>query len=132
MKTILATAFLALATSAAFAGGHSSPSTFQNTCSNIEFQYGAGGGAEIHAVCLRADGSPNATSIAMPPIANINGRLEVQGSTATFQKSCGAIELEAQIDGVLLVANCRTNAGKFSPASIGIPGINNSNGTLTN
>lgn len=132
MKTLIATAILVAATTSAFAGGHASPSTFQNTCSNIEYQYGADGGAEIHAVCLRADGMPNATSIAMPAISNNDGILEMSEGAASFQKSCGTIMLEVEIDAVTLVASCRTKAGDFNSSSIAVPGIGNSNGVLSN
>ncbi|WP_323768138.1 CVNH domain-containing protein [Antarctobacter sp.] len=132
MKIFVATAFLALASTSAFAGSHSGASTFQNTCSNIAFQYGADGSAQIAAVCLKANGMPNQTSIAMPPIGNNNGMLEMGGNAATFQMSCGSITLEAEVDGVTLYANCRTSSGEFMETSIPVPGINNSDGTLTN
>jgi hypothetical protein len=132
MRTLVATALLSLVPGAVLAAGHSDASTFPNTCSNTSFQYGADGGAEIHATCLRADGSPNQTSIAMPAIANNNGRLEMSGDVASFQKSCGNIMLETNIDGVTLTANCRTEAGTFEETSINVPGIGNSDGTLSN
>lgn len=132
MKTFVATAVLALVSTSAFAGGHSAASTFQNTCSNIAFQYASDGGAQIAAVCLKANGMPNATTIAMPPIGNNNGTLEMGGTAATFQMSCGNITLAAEVDGVTLYANCRTTSGEFNESSIAIPGINNSDGTLTN
>lgn len=136
MKMLFASAALALplalTAGAALAGGHSGPSTFQNSCSNTSFQYGANGGAEIHATCLRSDGSPNKTSIAMPAIANNNGKLEMSGDTASFQQSCGNIMLETNVDGVVLSANCRTGSGNFEETSIPIPGIGNADGTLSN
>ena len=132
MKTFVATAILALVSTSALAGSHSGASTFQNTCSNIAFQYGADGSAQITAVCLKANGMPNQTSIAMPPIGNNNGKLEMGGNAATFQMSCGSIMLETEIDEVTLFANCRTTSGSFNETSIAIPGINNTDGTLTN
>ncbi|SMX32990.1 hypothetical protein [Maliponia aquimaris] len=50
-------------------------STFQNTCSNITLGYGADGGTMISATCLKADGMPNATSIAVPAIGSTDGTL---------------------------------------------------------
>ncbi|CAN0033517.1 unnamed protein product [Chrysoparadoxa australica] len=132
MKTFAATVFLAFTATSALAGSHSGASTFQNTCSNIAFQYGSDGSAQIAAVCLKANGMPNQTSIAMPPIGNNNGMLEMGGNAATFQMSCGNIMLEAEVDGVTLYANCRTSIGEFMETSIPVSGINNSDGTLTN
>lgn len=132
MKTFAATVFLAFTATSALAGSHSGASSFQNTCSNIAFQYGSDGSAQITAVCLKANGMPNQTSIAMPPIGNNEGTLEMGGNAATFQQSCGSITLEAEVDGVTLYANCRTSRGEFMETSIPIPGINNSDGTLTN
>ncbi|PJR08373.1 CVNH domain-containing protein [Sinorhizobium meliloti] len=128
MKVVIASALFTLTATAAIP----SSSTFQNTCSNISFQYTDQGGAEISATCLRADGSPNRTSIAMPAIANVDGALELEGDSASFQKSCGSIELAPSISGVTLNASCRDTSGAFHASSIPIDGIQNSDGTLTN
>ncbi len=131
MKTVIATAFFAIASTTAFAAGHGEPSSFQKTCSNILFEYGADGGAEIHATCLRSDGSPNKTSIAMPAIANNNGMLEMAGDTASFQQSCGNIRLGVTLSFVTLYANCRRTDGMFIETSIGVPDIKNVDGNLS-
>src|SRR5579872_3518261 len=66
--------------------------TFQNTCSQIQFAY-SGNNAVMQAVCLRANGTPNATSLTLQGISNQNGKL-VQGTgPSTFQQSCGNIQI---------------------------------------
>lgn len=105
-------------------------STFQNTCSNIAFAY-KGNDAALTATCLRADGTPNATSLILKGITNQNGTL-VQGSGAsTFQQSCGNIQIQASGPNVTLTALCRTASGGSNAASLPLNGINNNNGTLS-
>jgi hypothetical protein len=52
--------------------------TFQNTCSEIHFAY-SGNNATLQAVCLKADGTANLTSLVLQGISNQNGKL-TQGS----------------------------------------------------
>jgi hypothetical protein len=68
-KVVVSAAIIVMIASVALAG-----SSFQNTCSNIEFAY-LGNEAGINAVCLRRDGSPNATSLVLMGISNQNGIL---------------------------------------------------------
>ncbi|MEM7357871.1 MAG: CVNH domain-containing protein [Pseudomonadota bacterium] len=106
-------------------------STFQNTCSNIHFSY-QGNDAAINAVCLRADGTPNATSILIPGIGNDNGKLVQTGGASSFQQSCGNIQILVDGPDVTLYALCRTVRGNSLETSIPILGIDNNNGNLTN
>jgi hypothetical protein len=125
MKRILFTGcLLAAAVSPALAD-----STFPNTCSEIAFAY-AGQNATIKAVCLKADGMPNATSLTLQSISNENGILKQGSGPSTFQKSCGNIRVIANGTGVLLSAQCRTTAGNFNPTSLPLNNISNNNGNL--
>jgi hypothetical protein len=123
-------ACLAVTMVAAFAANPAlAASSFQQTCSQIEFAY-SGNSAVIRAVCLRADGSANPTSLTLQGIGNNNGNL-VQGS-ADFQKSCGNIHIVvAGPNDVNLTALCRTVAGGSNNTSIPLNNINNNNGNLT-
>ena len=114
-----------LAVSPAFA-----ENTFQNTCSEIRFAY-SGNNATLQAVCLRANGTPNQTSLTLQGISNQNGKL-VQGSGAsTFQQSCGNIQILVDNGpGVTLSAICRTTSGGANPTSLSLNNIANDNGKL--
>lgn len=104
-------------------------SSFQNTCSNISFAY-QGNDAALKAVCLRANGTPNATSLIFQGISNQDGRL-VQGSgRSTFQQSCGNIQILVDGPKVTLSALCRTIQGNSLQASLPLNGISNQNGNL--
>jgi hypothetical protein len=104
--------------------------TFQITCSEIHFAY-SGNNATLQAVCLRANGTPNQTSLTLQGISNQNGKL-VQGSGAsTFQQSCGNIQvLVDNGPGVTLSAICRTTSGGANPTSLSLNNIANDNGKL--
>jgi hypothetical protein len=81
---------------------------------------------------VKADGSPNATSLVLQGISNQNGRL-VQGSgTSSFQQSCGNIQIVVSPDGnsVSLSAICRTSGGSGNVSTLPLNGITNQNGTL--
>ena len=117
--------FAAVAATPAFAA-----STFQNTCSQIHFAY-SGNNATLSAVCLRANGTANQTSLTLQGISNQNGKL-VQGSGAsTFQQSCGNIVIDVDGPYVTLTALCRTTGGASNPTSLSLDNINNNNGNLT-
>jgi xanthine dehydrogenase molybdopterin-binding subunit B len=53
--------------------GMRAPSTFQNSCNHIGVA-----GSTLFANCRRMDGGFNRTSIAIPGVANIDGRLRYQ------------------------------------------------------
>jgi hypothetical protein len=105
-------------------------STFQITCSEIHFAY-SGNNATLQAVCLRANGTPNQTSLTLQGISNQNGKL-VQGSGAsTFQQSCGNIQILLDNGpNVTLSAICRTTAGSGNATSLSLNNIGNDNGKL--
>ncbi len=124
-RGLLSGCVLAIAVTPAFA-----ENTYQNTCSEIHFAY-SGDQATIKAVCLKVDGTPNATSLTLQGISNQNGKL-VQGTgPATFQKSCGNIQILIGGPNTTLSALCRTTAGRSEPTSLLLNNISNNNGTLT-
>jgi hypothetical protein len=112
------------------AGPAFAANTFQNTCSQIQFAY-SGNNATIQAVCLRANGTANPTSLTLRGISNQNGKL-VQGSGAsTFHQSCGNIVIEVDGPFVTLTALCRTTSGASNSTSLSLDNISNNNGNLT-
>jgi len=105
-------------------------SSFQYTCSNIAYAY-SGNNAVLQAVCLRANGTPNPSTLVLQGISNQNGKL-VQGSgPASFQQSCGNILIAVSGANVTLSAYCRTTSGSSNPTSLPLNNINNNNGNLT-
>ena len=122
---LLAVTAAVLAASPAFADN-----TYQNTCSNIAFAY-SGNDAAINAVCLRADGTPNATKLILQGISNQNGKLTQGTGPSTFQKSCGNIQiLVGNGPNSTLSALCRTTSGSSNATSLSLNGIANNNGNL--
>ena len=116
--------FLALATTPSLAA-----SSFQYTCSNINFAY-VNNQAALQAVCLRANGTANPSTLILQGIGNNNGNL-VQGSGAsTFQQSCGNIRILVDGGNVTLAAFCRTGSGGENTTSLPLNNISNQNGTL--
>jgi hypothetical protein len=105
-------------------------STFPNTCSQIEFAY-AGNDPTIKAVCLKADGTTNPTSLTIQGINNENGMLKQGTGPSTFQKSCGNIRVIANGTFVQLSAQCRATSGMSQPTSVPLNGISNNNGVLS-
>ena len=104
--------------------------TYQNTCSEIRFAY-SGNNATIQAVCLKADGSPNATSLTLQGISNQNGKLTQGSGASTFQHSCGNIKvLVDNGPNTLLSAVCRMTNGSSTATSLSLNNISNNNGVL--
>jgi hypothetical protein len=125
LRSFLTGCVLAIAITPAFA-----ENSYQNTCSEIRFAY-TGDDATIKAVCLRENGTPNATSLTLKGISNQNGKL-VQGTgPATFQKSCGNIQILVTGPNTLLSALCRNTAGRSDATSLSLNDISNNNGNLT-
>jgi hypothetical protein len=121
----LACGLLAAATVPALAAN-----SYQNTCSNIAFAY-SGNNASIQAVCLRANGTPNPTSLILQGISNQNGILTQGSGASTFQQSCGNIQIIVTGPNTLLSAICRTTSGGANATSLSLNNISNNNGTLT-
>lgn len=122
--------FLTAAFVCAAGGAYAAPSTFQQTCSNIEFAY-LGSDAGVAATCLTAAGAPNQTSIIVPGISNENGTLTQSGGASSFQKSCGNIDIQITgTAGVFLTALCRDGNGNSQSTSIEIEGLGNNDGNL--
>jgi archaellum component FlaG (FlaF/FlaG flagellin family) len=105
-------------------------SSFQNTCSQIQFAY-SGNNATLSAVCLRANGTANPTSLTLQGISNQNGILVQGGGASTFQQSCGNIQVLVDGPYVTLSALCRTTSGASNPTSLSLDNISNNNGNLT-
>lgn len=122
---VLALGILGIAASPALAS-----SSFQYTCSNINYAYAANNYATLKAVCLRANGTANATSLVLQGISNQNGKLTQGSGASTFQKSCGNIHVEVDGANVTLAAYCRTTSGSSNPTSLPLNNISNQNGML--
>ena len=122
----------ATAAAATFAAGSAlAESTFPYTCSNIDFAYSASNQATIKAVCLRANGTANATSLVLQGISNQNGALKKGSGASSFQQSCGSIRILTSGPNVTLSAYCRTTSGSSNSTSLSLDGISNQNGVLT-
>ena len=104
--------------------------TYQNTCSEIRFAY-SGKNATLQAVCLRADGTPNATSLVLQGISNQNGKLTQGSGPSTFQMSCGNIQiLTDNGPNTTLSAVCRMTNGASLATALPLNNISNNNGNL--
>jgi hypothetical protein len=131
-KTVSKCTYLAAILVAAFAASPAlAASSFQQTCSQIQFA-SSGNNATIQAVCLRADGTANPSSLTLQGIGNNNGNLVQGGGAATFQQSCGNIHIVvAGSKDVNLTALCRTVSGASNNTSIPLNNISNQNGNLS-
>jgi CVNH domain len=104
--------------------------TYQNTCSEIRFAY-SGNNATLQAVCLRANGTANATSLTLQGISNQNGKLTQGSGAATFQQSCGNIQIFTDNGpNTTLSAICRMTNGSSIATSLSLNNIENDNGNL--
>jgi hypothetical protein len=122
---VVASVLTVLASSAALA-----QNSYQNTCSNIAFAY-SGNDASIHAMCLRANGTPNQTQLILQGISNQNGKLTQGTGPSTFQQSCGTIQVIVNGPNSLLSALCRTINGSSISTSLSLNNISNNNGNLS-
>ena len=128
LKRIL---FSACVLTAAGASPAFAASTFQNTCSEIHFAY-SGNSATLKAVCLKANGSANASMLTLQGISNQNGSLTQGSGASTFQQSCGNIQIVVKSSSdVILTALCRTTSGASNATSLPLNNISNNNGNLT-
>jgi len=108
----------------------SAANTFQNTCSEIHFAY-SGNNATLQAVCLRANGTPKATSLVLQGISNQNGKLTQGSGPSTFQMTCGNILILVDNGpNVSLSAICRMTNGSSIATSLSLNNIANNNGNL--
>jgi hypothetical protein len=105
-------------------------SSFQQSCSNIAFAYD-GSSPTLRATCLRANGTPNSTSLVIQGISNQNGVLTQGGGNSTFQQSCGNIQITVTPTKTTLSALCRTASGSPNVTSIELKGISNKDGMLS-
>ena len=124
--TCISTAILALGVIAAQAA----PSTFQQTCSNIEFSY-SGSNAAVSATCLKRDGTPNSTSVLIQGVSNQNGKLTQGSGASSFQASCGNIQIIVDGPFVSISAICRASNGSSNSSTIDLLGVKNNNGVLS-
>jgi hypothetical protein len=126
-RTLLVAGFLAVGA----AGPSFAASNFQNTCSQINFAY-SGNSPTLSAVCLRANGTANPTSLTLQGISNQNGSLVQASGASTFQQSCGNIQVVANNPNtVTLTALCRTSSGSSNQTNLPLNNISNNNGSLT-
>lgn len=127
LKRILFSAcFFTVVASPAFA-----TSTFQNTCSEIHFAY-SGNSPILSAVCLKANGTANPSTLTLQGISNQNGTLTQGSGASTFQQSCGTIQIIVKSSSaVTLTAMCRTIGGASNSTSLPLDNISNNNGNLT-
>jgi hypothetical protein len=106
-------------------------SSFQNTCSQINFAY-SGIAPTLTAICLTVAGTPHPSRLVLQGISNQNGTLTYSGGASTFQRSCGNIQIVVNnASTVTLTALCRTMAGRSNPTSLPLDNISNNNGNLT-
>ena len=125
-RYLLSTLALAAVASAPAFAQH----TDQNSCSEIRFAY-SGNNATLQAVCLRANGTANATSLVLQGISNQNGKLMQGSGPSTFQQSCGNIQiLTDNGPNTTLSAICRTTSGMSVATSLPLNNISNNNGNL--
>jgi CVNH domain len=103
--------------------------TYQNTCANVAFAY-SGNNASLQAVCLRADGTPNPSSLMLQGISNQNGTTDTRVRREHVQQSCGNIQIIVTGPNSLLSAICRTSSGGSNSTSLSLDNISNNNGTL--
>lgn len=117
---------------AATSASAQSPSTFQDSCSNI--RYGeADGNAMIYADCRRSDGSVNAASVVIKGIDNQEGRLShtAGNNPSTFQRSCQNMSIAlVGPSGVELQGSCQTSQGNYLDTTTAIWDLNNIEGNL--
>ena len=78
----------------------------------------------------KADGTANATSLALQGISNQNGKLVQGGGASTFQQSCGSISILVDGPYVTLSALCRAISGASNSTSLSLDNISNMNGVL--
>jgi hypothetical protein len=103
--------------------------SFQNTCSEFRFAY-SGSNPTFQAVCLKTDGTPNATSLTLEGIQNDNGILKQGTGASEFQKSCGSIQILVDGPDVTLAALCKSRSGQHNSTSLPLNNISNDNGKL--
>ncbi|HWA89943.1 MAG TPA: hypothetical protein VG889_07900 [Rhizomicrobium sp.] len=125
--------YLAAAAAAALlmTGGAQAQSSFTESCSNFGFVY-SGNSPAIEAMCLKPDGTPNATTMILTGIMNVKGVLTNlnSGVPSSFQSMCGSIEIFSDGPIVTLSAYCNNGSGGFNETSLQLNNINNQNGVL--
>jgi hypothetical protein len=132
LKIKTATVAITLALGVVMSASAQTPSTFQDSCSNI--RYGEeGGNAMIYADCRRSDGSVNAASVVIKGIDNKEGRLShtAGNNPSTFQRTCQNMSLAlAGPSGVELRGSCQTSQGNYVDTTTAIWDVNNIEGNL--
>ena len=83
-------------------------------------------GATLSALCRRANGTWNQTTIEMDGIENNDGRLQLSGGASSYQRSCRDIGA----NGDMLGATCQRRDRSWNETTIEVPGIANINGVL--
>lgn len=130
-KTLILGGLSALALSSVLlTPAQAAPSTFQNSCRNIEL-YTDANEVSIQAECRTRSGQYNATAIELLGISNENGVLRGRGNAASsFQKSCRNIRIRHNERAVDIAATCKDAQGNEKNTSIPLQDIENNDGYL--
>ena len=120
----------ALLSLALMAPAQAAPSTFQNSCRNIELHTDSDEVA-IHAECRTRNGDYNATAIELLGISNEYGTLRGRGDSASsFQNSCRNVQIRFNAQDVDIAAICEDGKGGEKNTSISLQDIENNDGNL--
>lgn len=112
------------------APAQAAPSTFQNSCRNIEL-YTDANEVSIHAECRTRAGRYNATAIELVGISNQYGTLKGRGEApSSFQNSCRNIRIRHNERAVDIAATCKDGRGGEKNTSIPLQDIENNDGHL--
>ena len=108
---------------AANAPANAAPSTYQNTCRDVNIVENV-----LEANCLRRDGSLAYSYIPLVGIDNVDGNLRVTNNSrmSSFQETCGNLSVRGNV----LRATCRTRNGQWRNTAIALNGIDNIDGSL--
>ncbi|WP_110973024.1 mannose-binding lectin [Pseudomonas huaxiensis] len=120
----------ALLSLALMAPAQAAPSTFQNSCRNIELQTDSNE-VSIHAECRTRSGDYNATAIELVGVSNEYGTLRGRGDApSSFQNSCRNVQLRYNPQEVDIAAICEDGKGGEKNTSITLHDIENNDGNL--
>lgn len=100
-------------------------SSFQHSCSSIDV---AEGQDVLSAQCKKMNGSPQAASLRLRGIHNMDGVLvNTNQGESSFHRSCK----DVFVCGTTVMASCRMKNGKYKDANVKLVGIHNMDGQLT-
>lgn len=109
---------------------NAAPSTFQNSCRNIELQVDPSM-VRMQADCRTRDGGYTQSGIRVVGISNEFGSLRrLNNAPSSFQNSCDDIELHTNSNEVKITAICEDGRGGTKRTSFVINGVDNIDGKL--